>query len=221
MPRKRCCAARKPTKRPSSERAKRRPARSRPWRTRAAPRPTKKSWCGCSWRARCARRLGWTTRRGGWHEHGDCRRRANRPLAAVLAADPHIAEQAVQLIVAEYDELPAVFDEVEAVTSKAVVHDVLKPAGAFADLKHLEGRKNTNVALDYHLRRGDAERAFAQADQVFEHTFRTQQVMHTPLEPFVSLAEPRENGITIHTASQGPSFVRVEIARLLGWPENR
>ena len=135
-----------------------------------------------------------------------------QPVAAVLAADPHVAEQAVQLIVAEYDELPAVFDEVEAVTSKAVVHDVLKPAGAFADLKHLEGRKNTNVALDYHLRRGDAERAFAQADRVFEHTFRTQQVMHTPLEPFVSLAEPRENGITIHTASQGPSFVRVEIA---------
>jgi CO/xanthine dehydrogenase Mo-binding subunit len=144
-----------------------------------------------------------------------------QPVAVVLAADPHVAEEAVQLIVAEYDELPAVYDEVEAVTSKAIVHDVLKPAGAFADLKHLEGRKNTNVALDYHLRRGDAERALAQADHVFEHTFRTQQVMHTPLEPFVSVAEPRDNGITIHTASQGPSFVRVEIARLLGWPENR
>ncbi|MBV8825312.1 MAG: xanthine dehydrogenase family protein molybdopterin-binding subunit [Bradyrhizobiaceae bacterium] len=144
-----------------------------------------------------------------------------QPVAAVLAADPHVAEQAVQLIVAEYDELPAVYDEVEAVTSKAVVHDELKPAGAFADLKHLQGRKNTNVALDYHLRRGDAEGALAQADHVFEHEFRTQQVMHTPLEPFVSVAEPRENGITIHSASQGPSFVRVEIARLLGWPENK
>ena len=27
--------------------------------------------------------------------------------------------------------------------------------------------------------------------------------------------------LTLHTASQGPSFVRIEIARLLGWPENR
>ena len=27
--------------------------------------------------------------------------------------------------------------------------------------------------------------------------------------------------LTIHTASQSPSFVRIEIARLLGWPENR
>src|SRR5688572_15087257 len=49
------------------------------------------------------------------------------PVALVLAADPHVAEAAAQLIVAEYDELPAVFDEVEAMTSKAVVHEVLKP----------------------------------------------------------------------------------------------
>jgi CO/xanthine dehydrogenase Mo-binding subunit len=144
-----------------------------------------------------------------------------QPVAAVLAADPHVAEEAVQLIVAEYDELPAVYDEVEAVTSKAVVHEVLKPAGTFADLKHLQGRRGTNVALDYHLRRGDAERGFAEADHVFEHTFRTQQVMHTPLEPFVSVAEPGDNTVTVHTASQGPSFVRIELARLLGWPENR
>jgi CO/xanthine dehydrogenase Mo-binding subunit len=144
-----------------------------------------------------------------------------QPVAAVLAADPHVAEAAVQLIVAEYDELPAVYDEVEAVTSKAIVHEVLKPAGTFADLKHLQGRRGTNVALDYHLRRGDAERAFAAADHVFEHTFRTQQVMHTPLEPFVSVAEPGDNAIIVHTASQGPSFVRIELARLLGWPENR
>src|SRR6266568_7900555 len=75
------------------------------------------------------------------------------PVAVVLAADPHVAEEAAQLIVAEYDELPAVFDEVEAMTSAAVVHDELKPAGTFADLKHLKGRKGTNIALDFRLRR--------------------------------------------------------------------
>jgi CO/xanthine dehydrogenase Mo-binding subunit len=132
-----------------------------------------------------------------------------------------VAEEATQLIAAEYDELPAVFDEVEAMTSRAVVHDELKPAGTFPDLKHLQGRRDTNIALDFHLRRGDVEAAFAKADRVFEHTFRTQQVLHLPLEPFVSIAEPTSSGITIHTASQGPSFVRIEIARLLGWPENR
>jgi CO/xanthine dehydrogenase Mo-binding subunit len=143
------------------------------------------------------------------------------PVAVVLAADPHVADAAAQLVVADYEELPAVYDEVEAMTSAAIVHDVLKPAGTFPDLKHLQGRHDTNVALDFHLRRGDVARGFAEADHVFEHRFRTQQVLHLPLEPFVSVGEPGDNRLTIHTASQSPSFVRIEIARLLGWPENR
>jgi CO/xanthine dehydrogenase Mo-binding subunit len=143
------------------------------------------------------------------------------PVAVVVAADLHVAEEDVQLIEAEYEELAAVFDEVEAMTSKAIVHDVLKPAGTFPDLKHLQGKTNTNVALDFHLRRGDTTAAFAKADHVFEHTFRTQQVLHVPLEPFVSIGEMTDTGLTIHTSSQSPSFVRIEIARLLGWPENK
>ena len=148
-------------------------------------------------------------------------RHVGEPVAVVLAADPHVAEQAVQLIDADYDALPAVYDEVEAMTSAAVVHDVLKPAGTFPDLKHLAGRRDTNVALDFQLLRGDVDKAFAAADHVFEHTFRTQQCLHLPLEPFVTVAEPAGDGLVIHTASQMPSFVRTEIARLLGWPENR
>src|SRR5204862_2458986 len=148
-------------------------------------------------------------------------RYVGEPVAVVLAADPHVAEEAAHLIVAEYEELPAVYDEVEAMTSKAIVHDVLKPAGTFPDLKHLKGKKDTNIALDFRLRRGDAAKAMKSAERVFEHRFRTQQVMHTPLEPIVSVAESTEDHLTIHTASQSPSFVRIEIARLLGWPENR
>src|SRR5205809_172694 len=148
-------------------------------------------------------------------------RYVGEPVAVVLAADPHVAEEAAHLIVAEYEELPAVYDEVEAMTSEAIVHDALKPAGTFPDLKHLKGRTNTNVALDFHLRRGNAAQALAAADRVFEHRFHTQQVMHTPLEPLVSVAESTESSLTIHTASQSPSFVRIELARLLGWPENR
>ncbi|HYM18767.1 MAG TPA: xanthine dehydrogenase family protein molybdopterin-binding subunit [Micropepsaceae bacterium] len=143
------------------------------------------------------------------------------PVAVVLSHDTHLAEQAVQLIAAEYEELPPVFDEIEATTSQAIVHETLKPAGTFADLKHLAGRKNTNIALDYQLRRGDVEKAFAAADHVFEHSFRTQQVLHVPLESHAALAEPGNGTLTIHTSSQTPSFVRMEIARLLGWPENR
>jgi CO/xanthine dehydrogenase Mo-binding subunit len=143
------------------------------------------------------------------------------PVAVVLAADPHIAEQAVQQIVADYEELPAVFDEVEAAENRTLVHEELRPAGTFADLKHLKGRKSTNIALDFRLRRGDVEKAFASAAHVFEHTFRTQKVLHLALEPYASIADFRDDGVTIYSAAQGPSFVRTEIARLLGWPENR
>jgi len=56
---------------------------------------------------------------------------------------------------------------------------------------------------------------------VFEHTFRTQKVLHLAFEPHVSIADYNDDGVIIYSAAQGPSFVRTEIARLLGWPENR
>jgi len=143
------------------------------------------------------------------------------PVAVVLASDPHVAEEAAQLITAEYEELPAVFDELEAAQNGVLVHEELKPAGTFADLKHLKGRKGTNIALDYKLRRGDVDKAFAKCAHVFEHTFRTQKCLHIALEPYASIGDWKESGLTIYSGAQGPSFVRTEIARLLGWPENR
>ncbi|MBM3343784.1 MAG: xanthine dehydrogenase family protein molybdopterin-binding subunit [Betaproteobacteria bacterium] len=151
-------------------------------------------------------------------------RYAGEPVAVVLAADAHVAENAARLIEAQYEALPAVYDEVEAMTSKAVVHEVLKPAGTFADLKHLKDKRDTNVALDFHLRRGDLGRAFAAADHVFEHTFRTQQVLHLPLEPFATVAIVNgagDDSLTLHSSTQSPSFVRTEIARLFGWTDNK
>ena len=146
---------------------------------------------------------------------------AGEPVAVVLADDPKIAEAAAHEITVDYEELPAVYDEVEAMTSTAYVHDELKPAGMFADLKHLAGKRDTNIALDYHLRLGDVGKAFAEADQVFEHVFRTPQQMHTPLEPHVAVADATGAQVTVHSSTQTPSTVRVEIARLLGLPENR
>ena len=78
-------------------------------------------------------------------------RYVGEPVAVVLAADVHVAENAAALITAQYDELPAVYGEVEAMNSRAVVHEVLKPAGTFADLKYLKDKRDTNIALDFHL----------------------------------------------------------------------
>jgi CO/xanthine dehydrogenase Mo-binding subunit len=143
------------------------------------------------------------------------------PVAAVIATDPHVADEAVQLITAEYEELPAVYDEVEALTTNIYVHEELKPAGAFADLKHLKGAKDTNVALGYRLRRGDFDRAYAAAAHKFEHEFRTQKVLHLSFEPFACICDYKDTQVTFYDSTQGPSFVRSEMARLLGWPENR
>lgn len=148
-------------------------------------------------------------------------RYVGEPVAVVLASDPHVAEQAMHLVDIEYQRLPAVFNEVEAATSNVYVHEVLKPAGTFPDLKHLTGRKDTNIALDFKVRRGNFEQAYSEAEHKFDHTFKTQQVMHVPLEPLVTIAEPNKDTLILHTASQSPSFVRIEIARLLGWRENQ
>ena len=147
-------------------------------------------------------------------------RHFGEPVVAVLANDPHVAERAARLIAVDYEELPAVYDEVEALTSEAIVHDVLKPAGTFADLKHLSGKRDTNIALDFHLRLGDADKAFADAAHTFEHIFRTQQTMHTPFEPMVAIADVSHDRAVIHSSTQSPSFVRYELSRLLGWPES-
>ena len=65
-------------------------------------------------------------------------RHVGEPVAIVLADDPHVAEEAADLIAVEYEPLDAVFDEVAAAAPGApIIHDVLKPAGTFTDLKHL------------------------------------------------------------------------------------
>jgi CO/xanthine dehydrogenase Mo-binding subunit len=150
-------------------------------------------------------------------------RYVGEPVAVVFAADPAVAEEAADLIAVEYEPLEPVFDEVEATQPGApILHDVLKPAGMFTDLKYLKGRSGTNIALDAHVVHGDLEKGFAASDRVFDHTFHIRKAVHVPLEPFVALAQLNDaNGITVHTSSQSPSFVRTELARMLGWPENR
>src|SRR5207247_11043206 len=106
-----------------------------------------------------------------------------------------------------------VFDEVQAAKPGApIIHDVLKPATTFPDLKHLQGRSGTNVALSAHVRRGDLAQAFKESDYVFEQTFRNGKVIHAPLDPYSTVVEmDGPEGWTIHPASQPTAFVRSEI----------
>lgn len=147
-------------------------------------------------------------------------RYVGEPVALVLASDPHVAQEALSLIQVEYEELEPVFDEIEALGQKSFVHDELKPGNP--NLSFLAGVRDTNVGFPYKLRHGgDVDEALAAADHVFEHEFRTQPSAHVPLEPQVTVVDPAGGGITVHTANQSPSWVRFELARLLGWPQGK
>ena len=150
-------------------------------------------------------------------------RHVGEPVAAVAAESLRAAEEALELIEVEYDPLPVVLGVLDAMEPDApIIHDELRPSGAFADLAHVKAGERSNVCYHYKLRKGDVERAFAEADRVFEDVFTAPPAQHVPMEAHVSLAYVDEGGrINLYTASQSPSFVRGELARMLGVPMNR
>ncbi len=150
-------------------------------------------------------------------------RHVGEPVALVLAEERHVALAAAALVEVSYRGLPPVFDEVSACREDApLVHDSLRPGAAFADLRHLAGVSGTNVALHTRLRHGDPAAAWDGSGQVFEHEYHTQQVAHAPLESHCAIAEfVGPDRLEVESSTQSPSFVRLELARLLGWRENQ
>jgi len=145
------------------------------------------------------------------------------PVAAVVAESREAADDALELIDVEYEPLPAVFDPVEATRPDApLVHEVLKPAKAFADMAHLDSVVGTNVCYHLKVRTGDVDAAFRRADYVLEDTYTTPPAQHASLEPHVTVVQfDEDDRINIWTATQSPSFVRTEIAAIFGVPLNR
>ena len=90
-----------------------------------------------------------------------------------------------------YDELPAVFDEVEAPTNKIARARRAQARARLSPTSNIcKGKTNTNVALDFESAARRCGQGLRAAEHVFEHTFRTQKVLHLPLEPLVSIADP-------------------------------
>ena len=150
-------------------------------------------------------------------------RHEGEQVVAVAAESRRAAEEALELVEVEYEPLPVVLDVLDAIRPDApIVHDEIRPSGAFADLAHVKAGDRSNICYHYKLRKGDVDKAFAEADRIFEDVFTAPPAQHVPMEPHVSLAYVDEGGrINIHTASQSPSFVRGELARMLGVPMNR
>jgi CO/xanthine dehydrogenase Mo-binding subunit/aerobic-type carbon monoxide dehydrogenase small subunit (CoxS/CutS family) len=126
-------------------------------------------------------------------------------VAIVAAENREIAAQALDLIELEFESLPPITDPVRARQPDAIA---LHPKGNL--LKHIKVRK------------GDMAVGFAEADIVLEHTFHTAITEHAFIEPECSIARLTPNGrMEVYVGSQIPYADRDQIARVLGWPEER
>ncbi|MQG28724.1 MAG: xanthine dehydrogenase family protein molybdopterin-binding subunit, partial [SAR202 cluster bacterium] len=121
------------------------------------------------------------------------------PVAAVAAVDLATAEEALDLIQVEYDELPIISDTLEALMDGgATVHE-------------------TNLCNQSGYEWGDVTDAFAKADHVFEDTFTFPMVYHYSMEPHAVIADYSNQGITVWSTAQHPFLVREDLARMFGF----
>lgn len=139
-------------------------------------------------------------------------RHIGEPVAAVAAESEQIAERARDLIVVEYEDLPAVFDPLEAMEPGApVIHPDLETYNSTYPAIHYG-----NVCLYTRLRQGDLEAGFAAADHVFEDTFRTQAMHQAYVEPRAAVAGFDFSGkLTVWTGTQQILVCQAELAAAL------
>lgn len=124
-------------------------------------------------------------------------------VSAVAAIDEDTAEEAISLIRVEYEELPAFLDPEEAMKPDAPrIHDQFP-----------------NVVVEVHRKFGDVDKAFAQADHVFEDKFVTQAVAHCCMGTHGVIAYWDSTGkVTVWSPTQSLYYMQIELARALGIP---
>lgn len=135
---------------------------------------------------------------------------------AIAAAETlEIAEQALKLIKIQYELLPVVLDPQDAMRGGApVIHDEPDTDGIF----------DPNHNIVYHIEEqvGDLEKAFHQADYVFEGEYRTPKQQHVHMEPHVCITYwDEDNRLVIRTSTQVPFHIRRMVAPLIGIPLKR
>ncbi len=129
------------------------------------------------------------------------------PVAAVVAIDEIIALKAIKLIDVEYEVLPFVMDQEEAIKEGApIIH---------------EERQN-NIISSFGNEVGDVEIELKEADKVFTGKFNTSTVQHCHLENHSAYAYMESDGrIVIVTSTQIPHIVRRVVGQALGMPWGR
>jgi CO/xanthine dehydrogenase Mo-binding subunit len=134
-------------------------------------------------------------------------------IAAVAAIDADTAEEAIALIHVEYEELPAVFDPLEAMKADA---PIIHPDYASYDGPPTKAPNLRNVQTLVQQSKGDIEKGFAESDHIFENAYQTQMVHQGYIEPHACLVEVDGNGrVAVWSSNQGMFKLRSELAEYL------
>jgi xanthine dehydrogenase molybdenum-binding subunit len=138
-------------------------------------------------------------------------RYVGEPVAAVAAVDRHVAEEALLLIVVDYEVLPFVLDQEAALKDDAVK---IWPEGNIS----LNAR---NEAVPNVSKRGNVEQGFAEADRVFEDRYSTVMCHNAQMEPRAVVAHWEGDKLTVYTPTGGIYNCHHDIARDLGIPDEK
>ena len=133
------------------------------------------------------------------------------PVAAVAAVDRHTAEEALQLIVVDYEPLPFVLDPEEALKAGA---PQIWPEGNLSPTAR-------NETIPIGAKRGNVEEGFTGSDQVFEDRYSTSFVHNAQMEPRVCVAAWEADKLTVYTPTGGVANCRTDMARDLGIPPEK
>ena len=154
----------------------------------------------------------------------DKARYAGDPVAAVAAVDEATADQALELIEVDYEELPAVTSIEEALApGAALVHDAAASGGELMGQRYETPKEfsGTNLCYRFSYAKGDVEEGFRQADHVFEDTFTFPRVQHFSMEPHATVAYVEGDRITLWSGTQEPFTLREHLADIFHLPLNK
>jgi len=145
---------------------------------------------------------------------------AGHPVALVVAESLEAAERASELVEVEYENLPAVFDPVDALKPEApLLHERMEE---YRHLPAFQPVPGTNIANRFTLVHGEVEKGFLQADEFVEDEFRVSHVSHAYMETQCVVAQAYRDGTyEIWTSCQSPFVVRQIISESLNIPYNK
>ncbi len=138
-------------------------------------------------------------------------------VAAVAADTLEQAENALDLIHVEYEELPGVFDPIAAVQEGApIVHpDVASYKGLPTPLDH-----PTNRFVHDLFTRGEVEVGFQQADVVVENTFTVARVHQSFIEPHCCLVSiDEQERVQMWSPNKVPHGLKQSMAQAFSIPK--